>query len=100
VNDQQTSAAAGQRTRCRGKKEALFENSIPGLPERAAKEGLKPLEYMRRYGSFEVKNKIAALHAGKPAAIITANIGCQSHLQTATGLPVTHWIEALDARLA
>ena len=45
-------------------------------------------------------NKIAALHAGKPAAIITANIGCQSHLQTATGLPVTHWIEALDARLA
>ena len=40
----------------------LFENSIPGLPERAAKEGLKPLEYMRRYGSFEVKRKIAALH--------------------------------------
>jgi glycolate oxidase iron-sulfur subunit len=47
-----------------------------------------------------LKNKIAALHAGRPAAIITANIGCQSHLQTATGLPVTHWIEALDARLA
>ena len=47
-----------------------------------------------------LKNKIAALHAGQPAAIITANIGCQSHLQTATGLPVTHWIEALDARLA
>lgn len=47
-----------------------------------------------------LKNKIAALQAGRPAAIITANIGCQSHLQTATGLPVTHWIEALDARLA
>ncbi len=47
-----------------------------------------------------LKNKIAAIHAGKPAAIITANVGCQSHLQTATGLPVTHWIEALDARLA
>jgi glycolate oxidase iron-sulfur subunit len=47
-----------------------------------------------------LQNKIANLTAGGPAAIITANIGCQSHLQSATGLPVTHWIEALDARLA
>jgi glycolate oxidase iron-sulfur subunit len=46
-----------------------------------------------------LKNKIAALNSGKPSAIVTANIGCQSHLQTATGLPVMHWIEALDARL-
>jgi glycolate oxidase iron-sulfur subunit len=45
-------------------------------------------------------NKIKALSAGKPAAIVTANIGCQSHLQSATALPVTHWIERLDARLA
>ncbi len=45
-------------------------------------------------------NKIAALTSGAPAAIVTANIGCQSHLQTATNLPVMHWIEALDARLA
>jgi glycolate oxidase iron-sulfur subunit len=44
-------------------------------------------------------NKIAALTSGAPAAIVTANIGCQSHLQTATALPVMHWIEALDARL-
>jgi len=45
-------------------------------------------------------NKIAALEAGAPAAILTANIGCQLHLQSATGLPVRHWIEALDERLA
>ena len=44
-------------------------------------------------------NKIAALTSGAPTAIVTANIGCQSHLQTATGLPVMHWIEALDVRL-
>ena len=44
-------------------------------------------------------NKIAALESGAPTAIVTANIGCQSHLQTATGLPVTHWIELLDDRL-
>ena len=45
-----------------------------------------------------LKNKITALTAGAPTAIVTANIGCQSHLQSATGLPVMHWIEALDAR--
>ena len=32
----------------------IFENSVPGLPETAAKEGLTPLEYMRRYAAFEV----------------------------------------------
>jgi anaerobic selenocysteine-containing dehydrogenase len=32
----------------------IFENSVPGLPEAAAEEGLTPLEYMRRYGAFTV----------------------------------------------
>jgi glycolate oxidase iron-sulfur subunit len=45
-------------------------------------------------------NKIAALEGGQPAAILTANIGCQVHLQTATSLQVRHWIEALDESLA
>jgi len=34
--------------------EYIFEHSVPGLPEEAAAEGLKPLEYMRRYGAFEI----------------------------------------------
>ena len=46
-----------------------------------------------------LRNKIAALASGTPAAIVTANIGCQVHLQAATALPVMHWIEALDERL-
>jgi glycolate oxidase iron-sulfur subunit len=41
-------------------------------------------------------NKINALTGESPNAILTANIGCQSHLQTATTLPVRHWIEAID----
>ena len=45
-------------------------------------------------------NKIAALTAGRPAAIASANVGCMAHLQGATNLPVRHWIELLDARLA
>jgi glycolate oxidase iron-sulfur subunit len=45
-------------------------------------------------------NKIAALESGTPSAILTANIGCQAHLQSATSLPVRHWVEALDEALA
>ena len=41
-------------------------------------------------------NKIAALASGQPAAILTANIGCQAHLQAVSELPVRHWIEELD----
>ncbi|MDE2874655.1 MAG: molybdopterin-dependent oxidoreductase, partial [Gemmatimonadota bacterium] len=40
----------------------IFENSVPGLPEKAAREGLTPLEYMRRYGAFEIDAKIGALY--------------------------------------
>jgi anaerobic selenocysteine-containing dehydrogenase len=35
----------------------IFENSVPGLPEAAAKESLSPLAYMRKYGVFEVKKE-------------------------------------------
>jgi anaerobic selenocysteine-containing dehydrogenase len=40
----------------------IFENSVPGLPERAAGEGLTPLEWMRRYGAYEVRRGIGAVH--------------------------------------
>jgi anaerobic selenocysteine-containing dehydrogenase len=36
----------------------IFEHSVPGLPEASAKEGLTPLEYMRKYGAFEVKREV------------------------------------------
>jgi anaerobic selenocysteine-containing dehydrogenase len=41
----------------------MFENSVPGLPEKAAAEGLTPLQYMRRYGAFEIRRGTGALHA-------------------------------------
>jgi glycolate oxidase iron-sulfur subunit len=44
-------------------------------------------------------NKIAALTAGAPVAIASANVGCMAHLQGVTDLPVRHWIELIDARL-
>jgi anaerobic selenocysteine-containing dehydrogenase len=45
----------------------MFENSVPGLPEAAAKEGLKPLEYMRKYGAYEVTTDVYRLNE-KPVA--------------------------------
>jgi len=40
----------------------IFENSVPGLPEKAAEEKLTPLEFMRRYGAFEINKKVGAIY--------------------------------------
>ena len=40
----------------------IFESSLPGLPEKAKAEDLTPLEYMRRYGAFEISRKVGAQH--------------------------------------
>jgi glycolate oxidase iron-sulfur subunit len=44
--------------------------------------------------------KLDHLQAGAPELIVTANIGCLTHLQSGTTTPVRHWIEVLDAALA
>jgi glycolate oxidase iron-sulfur subunit len=44
-------------------------------------------------------NKVAALEAGQPRRIATANIGCLTHLATGTERPVEHWIELIAERL-
>jgi anaerobic selenocysteine-containing dehydrogenase len=40
----------------------IFEHSVPGLPARAEAEGLTPLQFMRRYGAFEITRTIGAVH--------------------------------------
>jgi glycolate oxidase iron-sulfur subunit len=44
-------------------------------------------------------NKVAALAATQPERIVSANIGCITHLQSGTPLPVQHWVELIDAML-
>ena len=44
-------------------------------------------------------NKLAALNEASPALIATANIGCLSHLQAGSAMPVRHWIELVDESL-
>jgi anaerobic selenocysteine-containing dehydrogenase len=52
----------------------MFENSVPGLPETAAKENLTPLEYMRKYGVFKVSDKTYSKVHEKPADTSTPHV--------------------------
>jgi glycolate oxidase iron-sulfur subunit len=50
--------------------------------------------------SMELRDrKLAKLAETGAEAIVTANIGCQMHLQSGTDTPVTHWIELIDQAL-
>ncbi len=42
------------------------------------------------------QNKIKNLQENKPELIVTGNIGCQTHLQEVSDVPVVHWIHLLD----
>src|SRR4030095_8689355 len=47
----------------------IFENSVPGLPEKARKSGLSPLDFMRRNGAFAVKTNIYGQHESPLGAL-------------------------------
>jgi len=44
--------------------------------------------------------KLGHLNELQPTAILSANIGCITHLQSGTQVPVRHWIEMVDAALS
>ena len=52
----------GQKLRIEELYRWIFEHSVPGLPEAAAKEGLTPLAYMRKYGAFLVEDRVYHTH--------------------------------------
>jgi glycolate oxidase iron-sulfur subunit len=43
--------------------------------------------------------KLGNLNKMQPTAIVSANIGCITHLQSGTATPVKHWVEMLDEAL-
>jgi len=47
----------------------------------------------------KVASIVAGEIAGNPSMVVTANIGCQLHLQSGLGKPVKHWVELLDQLL-
>ncbi|MEE9126208.1 MAG: molybdopterin-dependent oxidoreductase, partial [Planctomycetota bacterium] len=62
----------------------IFENSIPGLPEAAAEEGLTPLDYMRERGAFLVQDKVYNSHE----TVLEARLVEKAVLEEDTGLLV------------
>jgi len=42
-----------------------------------------------------LSNKLNNINKTDPDIIVTANIGCQLHLQSGTSIPVKHWLELL-----
>ena len=44
--------------------------------------------------------KLANLDEMTPEVIVSANIGCITHLQSGTATPVRHWVEVLDGALS
>ena len=41
-------------------------------------------------------DRLDALQAGRPELILTANVGCQTHLGASSEVSVAHWIELFD----
>lgn len=62
----------------------MFENTVPGLPETAAKEGLTPLAWMRKYGAFEVEKATYNWHEKSvaPDHLTGTAVDPESHLVT------------------
>jgi glycolate oxidase iron-sulfur subunit len=51
--------------------------------------------------SYQLRDrKLDHLQAQASETIISANIGCITHLQSGTETPVRHWVEVLDRALA
>jgi len=51
--------------------------------------------------SYQLRDrKLQNLDAASTEVIISANIGCITHLQSGTATPVKHWVEVLDASLS
>ena len=43
-----------------------------------------------------LSRKLTVLQENTPEIIVTANIGCQLHLQSGAGVPVMHWVELMQ----
>ena len=71
----------------------IFENSVPGLPEAAAKEGVTPLEYMQKYGSFAIPADKVPFYTinereVKPADLAGAQVDARSGTITRNGAKI------------
>ncbi len=64
----------------------MFDNSVPGLPDKAAAEGLTPLQYMRKYGAVEVEKDVYRVHE-RPAAANAPSVDIDGERKTGFNSP-------------
>jgi len=62
----------------------IFEHSVPGLPAAAEAQGLSPLEYMRKYGCFEVAEENYLPYEAERGAVPEDAVVASEGLVTAT----------------
>ena len=56
-------------------------------------------ELSQRLRERKLSHLLGERQADRPQAVLSANIGCITHLQAGTDVPVRHWIEVLDEAL-
>jgi len=78
---------AGQKLQIEEFYRWIFENSVPGLAEAAAKEGLTPLAYMRKYGAFLVEDNVYESHE-KTVSVEGASVDPVTKVVTRAGQAV------------
>src|SRR3989454_4896988 len=78
---------AGQKLQIEEFYRWIFENSVPGLAEAAAKEGLTPLAYMRKYGAFLVEDSVYESHE-KTVSVEGASVDPVTKVVTRAGQAV------------
>ncbi len=71
----------------------IFEHSVPGLPEAAAKEGLTPLAYMQKYGAFTIPEEKAPVfqlneQPVKPELLQGAEVDAQTGVISRDGVKI------------
>jgi len=55
--------------------------------------------FQPEYAEQLKKNKVTALQSNAPELVLTANVGCQTHIASGATVPVRHWVVDLDERL-
>ncbi|MDX1449275.1 MAG: molybdopterin-dependent oxidoreductase, partial [Acidimicrobiia bacterium] len=74
----------------------MFENSVPGLPAKAAAEGLDPLGYMRKYGAVEVATDIYQVHERPADDGIEMGDGTRRHGFRSPSKKLEWWSETMN----
>ncbi|ACB33441.1 protein of unknown function DUF224 cysteine-rich region domain protein [Leptothrix cholodnii SP-6] len=83
-----------------GLRELGFEVHLPAQESHLCCGSAGTYSVLQPELSYQLRDrKLGHLQAQSPEVIVSANIGCISHLQSGCATPVRHWVEVLDDAL-